>query len=66
MIFILVLFTVFVLLSSVTSKEAYNYIFLIIVPMDLHVFWIFYYYKHLLIKLKMVRPPKIKTKKSKF
>ena len=66
MIFILILFTVFVLLSSLTSNEAYNYIFLITVPMALHVFGIFYYYKHLLSKLKLVRPPKIKTKKSAF
>ena len=66
MIFILVLFTAFVLLSSLTSNEVYNYIFLIIIPMALHVFGIFYYYKHLLSRLKLVRPPKIKGKRSTF
>ena len=64
--FIIVLFGVFVLISSWSSNETYNYIFLIVLPMALHVFGIFYYYKHLLSRLKLVRPPKIKSKKSAF
>ena len=64
--FIIVLFGVFVLISSWSSNETYNYIFLIVLPMALHVFGVFYYYKHLLSRLKLVRPPKIKAKKSAF
>ena len=66
MIFIIVLFSVFILISSWSSNETYNYIFLIVLPMALHVFGIFYYYKHLFSRLKLVRPPKIKGKKSAF
>lgn len=66
MIFILILFIVFVLLSSLSSNETYNYIFLITIPMALHVFGIFYFYKHLLSRLKLVRPPKIKGKSQHF
>lgn len=66
MIFIVVLFAAFILISSWSSNETYNYIFLIVLPMALHVFGVFYYYKYLLSRLKLVRPPKIKAKKSAF
>ena len=62
-VFILIIFVVFIWVSSWADNEVYCFIFLIIIPLALHVFGIFYFYKYLLTRLKLARPPKIKSKK---
>ena len=59
---ILVIFFIFIWISSWFDNETYALIFLVIIPMSLHVFGIFFLYKHLFIKFKLARPPKIKVK----
>ena len=62
-VFILVVFILFIWVSSWADNEIYSFIFLIIIPLALHVFGVFYMYKYLLTRLKLARPPKIKIKK---
>ena len=62
-IIVLAIFALFIWINSWFDNEIYSYIFLIIIPMILHVFGIFYFYKAVLNRLKLTRPPKIKSKK---
>lgn len=61
-LFIFVVFTVFIWINSWFHNEVYSFIFLIILPMAIHVFGTFFLYKFLLIKIKLGRPPKVKEK----
>lgn len=61
-VFIFVVFILFIWVSSWADNEIYSFIFLIIIPMALHVFGVFYMYKYLFTRIKLARPPKIKTK----
>ena len=62
-IIVLAIFALFIWINSWFDNEIYSYIFLIIIPMILHVFGIFYFYKAVLNRLKLTKPPKIKSKK---
>ena len=59
---IIVLYILFALMSSWSDNEVYSILFLIIFPSIIHVSGVFFFYKILLTKLKVTRPPKIKTK----
>lgn len=67
-IMIAVIYVLFVWVNSWydSESEVYSFIFLIIIPMLLHVSGIFYFYKSILTKLKLTNPPKIKVKKLAF
>ena len=62
-VIIFVVFVIFTLVNSWSQREGYSLIFLIIIPMAIHVFGTFYLYKLILTKLKLTRAPKIKQKK---
>lgn len=62
-IMIAIIYVFFVWINSLSDNEVYSFIFLIIIPMFLHVSGIFYFYKSILTKLKLTNAPKIKAKK---
>lgn len=62
----IVIFSLFILISSWSDSEIYAFIFLITIPMTLFVSGIFYLFKPILTKIRLGRPPKIKSQKLKF
>ena len=62
----IVIFSLFILISSWSDSEIYVFIFLITIPMTLFVSGIFYLFKPILTKIRLGRPPKIKSQKLKF
>jgi hypothetical protein len=63
LLFSFCIYGIFLLIFSNSQSETVILLFTIIIPMGLIVFGTFYFFKTLLIKFKLGRPPKTKSKK---